>query len=93
MQVQDKELKAAARVEPTPSVTLRKMCAARLVNVLEKAGKAKAHQRAPSDMSGDGKNNSRIEVHERRTENALLKSTISFLDKTEAVEVSGSSLV
>ena len=39
-QVKTKELKAAAKISLPPSEATRKLCAARLMTVLEKAGKA-----------------------------------------------------
>jgi hypothetical protein len=39
MQVKTKELKSIAKVQPPPSEATRKLCAARLITLLEKAGK------------------------------------------------------
>ena len=43
VQVKGKELKSAAKAIPAPSEATRKLCAARLMTLVEKAGKAHKH--------------------------------------------------
>ena len=89
LQVKGAELEAAAKLTPSASGPLRKVCAARLLSVLERAGRARAQTRA----SDNATETSAVELdaeqrqHARRGENEALKEAVAFLRDVQDAEV------
>ena len=91
-QVKGKQLKAAAKVQPPPSEAIRQFCAARLISVVEAAGKA--HRGRPAGkarpepaQAGTPAATEQALQHERRGENSLLREVVEHVGTLQEAQV------